>query len=118
MRRYKPDYTPAKPWPKILELEQSLGANLARMVELVQHIISSGLAERLFAYTSHFDLTISNRDPINWAEGSLKVIFDPILQMADFEYRSVPGKPMEFIRQYPAAQLIEKFDQFVQWIGW
>jgi hypothetical protein len=38
--------------------------------------------------------------------------------MADFEYRPVPGKPLEFIRHYPAAQLIEKFDQFVKWIRW
>jgi hypothetical protein len=118
MQRYQPSHTPADSWSKILELEESLGADLAPMAGLVRHIISSGLAERLFAYTSHFDLTISNRDPINWAEGSLKVTFDPVLQMADFEYRPVPGKPLEFIRHYPAAQLIEKFDQFVKWIRW
>lgn len=94
------------------------------MLELVQHIISSGASSRLFAFTSLDKLTISNYEPLEGAE-VLQVHFDRQQRVFCFEYYATRGPEMrydrsqpEFHRHYPVEKGIEKLDQFLHWMGW
>ena len=92
------------------------------MLALVQHIVSSGAAKRLFAYTSLDVLKVSNHEPMDDTE-LLIINFDREQQLFCFEYYATLWKlydyeQPEFRRQYPAEAGVEKFDQFLRWIHW
>ena len=94
------------------------------MLELVQHIISSGASSRLFAYASLDTLKVSNYEPLEASE-ILHIHFDRQKQLFYFNYFSsnrggklYDKEQPEFQRQYPAEVGLEKFDQFLRWIRW
>ena len=94
------------------------------MLELVQHIISSGASTRLFAYTSLDTLKVSNYEPLEASE-ILSIHFDRQNQLFCFDYFATANgsklynqKQPEFHRKYPADAATEKFDQFLRWIRW
>ncbi|GAB3859191.1 hypothetical protein GCM10028822_35350 [Hymenobacter terrigena] len=119
--------TQPQDWAFIAACYQSLnkqGWRHERMLELVQHIISSGAASRLFAYTSLDTLNVSNYEPLEDSE-ILRIHFDRQKQLFCFEYfASATGSKLydqvqpEFQRWYSSEIGIEKFDQFLRWIRW
>lgn len=99
------------------------------MLDLVQHIISSGASDHLFAYTSLDNLKVSSYEPLENTE-ILHIKFDRQKQVFCFEYYATEynvtwgtekrhdQEQPEFHRYYPAEAGIEKFDQFLRWIRW
>ena len=73
-----------------------------RFMELINHIKSLALSKRLYATTSLDTLLISIYDPIEW----------------HFDYYAVPHQKPECSRIYVADMGINKFDNFIQIIGW
>jgi hypothetical protein len=121
--------TKTKPqdWAYIAAAYQTLnnhGWGHERMLELVQHIISSGASSRLFAFTSLDRLNVSSYEPLEKSE-ILHIHFDRQNQLFCFDYFATSNSSKlydqeqpEFQRQYPAEAGIEKFNQFLQWIRW
>jgi hypothetical protein len=88
------------------------------MIELIQHIINSGVAGRLFAYSSMDKLVISVYETIDPQKDALHVTFDLAVDKWNFVYYAKPYTEPEFERTYPSAQGIEKFDHFLDMIRW
>ena len=118
--------TKSQDWAYIAATYQALnnkGWGHERMSALVQHIISSGAAIRLFAYTSHDTLKVGIYEQLEENE-LLYIYFDRQKQIFCFDYFASRGGKIyeseqpEFRRQYPAEEGIEKFDQFLRWIRW
>ncbi|MGI4884214.1 MAG: hypothetical protein ACRYFR_04570 [Janthinobacterium lividum] len=107
-------------WASIAAHYQDLTAHGwgPEMLELVQHVISSGASSRLFAFTSLDKLKVSNCEPLENTE-VLRIHFDRKRQVFCFAYHATwgPTQP-EFNREYPVEKGVEKFDQFLRWIGW
>ena len=121
MTKNKPPTAKARPWKEIEEHYVDLnnkGWGHHRLLELVRHIKSSGLQERLFAYTSLDKLIISIYDPIERDRESLHIDFDRDNQRWDFKYISIPSEQGGFERQYEADLGLEKFDKFISMIKW
>ena len=93
------------------------------MLALVQHIVSSGTSNRLFAYTSLDTPNVSNYELLEVSE-TLRIHFNRQNQLFYFDYfASDSGEPYqkaqpEFQRHYSAEAGAEKFDQFLRWIRW
>ena len=90
------------------------------MLTLVQHIVSSGAADRLFAYTTHATLKVGIYESRVHREEELHIEFDGQEQVFHFDYYAINEvrKQPEFHRKYPREVGIEKFDQFLRWIRW
>jgi len=88
------------------------------MVNLVRHIRAKYTAGRLHAITSMHTLIVSVNNPIELNRENLRVDYRFGDREWEFNYFSKPFKPAEFSRRYPAPLGIEKFDSFVQMIGW
>jgi hypothetical protein len=71
-----------------------------KMVELVQHIRSSGLDKRLFASTSLDTLIISIDDDIVRYKDALHIKYDLAANFWRFEYYAKPFHAAEFGRTY------------------
>ena len=111
----------ARPWNEIEEHYVDLnnkGWGHDRLLGLVRHIRSSGLQDRLFAFTSVDKLIISIYDPIERDRESLHIDFDRHNQRWDFKYISIPNEKGGFERQYEANLGLEKFDKFISMIKW
>ena len=119
-RIYTPQTAKTCPWNEIEEhfTKWFSGVYADNIARLVKHIISSGLSERLFAYTSMDKLVISNYEPIEWNKDALHITFNTYDQKWTFEYYANPFQKAEFVRIYPLEKGIEKFDNFVKMIGW
>ena len=89
-----------------------------RYVELVRHIRTSGLSDRLFAYTSLYNLNIGIYNPIELGVEVLTIQFDITTRKWHFFYCPKPFEPIEFERYYEADKGIEKFDQFIEMLKW
>lgn len=115
-----PQTAKTRPWNEIEEhfTKWFHGIYADNIAKLVGHIISSGLCERLFAFTSMDKLVIANYEPIDWNKDTLNITFHHDEQKWTFEYFASPFKKAEFVRIYPADKGIEKFDNFVEMIGW
>ena len=112
----------AKSWPSIIDFYQDL-TNYGwghEILALIQHIISSGAAERLFAYTSHATLKISIYASRTWNTEELIIDFDQQKKVFRFQYyaRQMINEQPEFYREYAPEIAAEKFDQFLRWIRW
>lgn len=94
------------------------GGSHIYMQDLVRHIRSSELANRLFAYKSMDKLVVSNDQRIDPFKDALHIRFDLASQQWHFSYFAVPFRPAEFERFYPPDTGIEKFNQFLKWIRW
>ena len=80
--------TKPQDWDYIAALYQDLnnfGWGHEKMLALVQHIISSGASNRLFAYTSLDTLKVSNYEPLEASE-ILRIHFDRRKQLFCFDY--------------------------------
>jgi hypothetical protein len=119
--KYKPQTTKARSWDEIEEHYIDLnkhGWGHDKLLELVRHIKTTGLKDRLFAYTSMDKLVVSIYDPVEWNREALHIEFDRQNQQWDFKYISRPNEKLEFERKYDAALGIEKFEKFVSTIKW
>lgn len=119
--KYVPRTANARPWNEIeahyLNLNEH-GWGHDKLLALVRHIKSTGLSNRLFAFTSLDKLVISIYEVIEWNRESLHIEFDRDAQKWSFKYFSKPFQDAEFIRQYDTDAGIEKFDHFVSLIKW
>ena len=90
------------------------------LLTLTQHIVTSGAAERLFAYTSHATLKISIYASRCANTEELIIDFDQQRQLFCFQYYARPllHEQPEFYREYPPETVTDKFDQFLRWIRW
>jgi hypothetical protein len=88
------------------------------MFSLIQHIISSGLSNRLYGVISLDRLILSIYDQIEIHREALHVRFDIASEKWEFKYFSVPYKPPEFERSYERDKGIEKFNAFIKMINW
>jgi hypothetical protein len=89
-----------------------------KMIELIQYIRSSGIASRLFAYSSMDKLVISIYETIDPRRDALHITFDLVVDKWRFVYYAKPYTDPEFERMYPPAKGIEKFDNFLHMIRW
>ena len=94
------------------------GIEYEPMLNLIQHIRSSGLNERLYAITSLNELIVGIFDEIEWNKEVLHISFDAEQKKWEFKYWPLPNKPFEFERNYNEEFGIEKFDQFIKYIKW
>jgi hypothetical protein len=112
----------AQSWPSIVAFYQDLTSYGwgHEMLVLTQHIIASGAAERLFAYTSHATLKISIYPSRAGQTEELIIDFDQQKKVFYFQYYARPmlHEQPEFYREYLPEIAAEKFDQFVSWIRW
>jgi hypothetical protein len=69
-------------------------------------------------YTSLDKLVISIYETIDPREEALHVSFDLRLNKWHFEYFAKPFIDSEFVRNYPAEEGVEKFDNFLKMIRW
>ena len=93
------------------------------MLALVQHIVSSGTSNRLFAYTSLDTPNVSNYELLEVSE-TLRIHFNRQNQLFYFDYFASDSGELyqkaqpKFQRHYSAKAGTEKFDQFLRWICW
>lgn len=116
-RIHKPQFIKVQPWDNIEEHFIHLKGH-HRLVELVRHIISCGLSERLFAFTSVDKLVVGIYDPMERDREALHIEFDRQNQKWYFKYLSKPNVGSEFERLYDAEKGIEKFDNFIRIMRW
>ena len=88
------------------------------MLKLVRHIIVSGLSKRLYGSTSLDKLIISIYNPIEYDRESIHISFDVLTRKWHFEYFSIPFQKSEFVRTCSEEKGIEKFQSFIEMIGW
>ena len=110
----------ARPWDEIEERFRFSrgGMHAENLGSLITHIRKSGLSNRLFAVASMDKLIVSIYNPLEWNRESLHISFDVGKAEWHFEYRSMPFRSAEFVRNYPWELGAEKFDQFIELIGW
>lgn len=89
-----------------------------RLLELIRHIKTFKLAERLYGSTSMDKLVISIYDPLDYQKESLHIQFDLVTKKWHFEYQAMPFQKPEFVRTYNEEKGIEKFDNFIKMINW
>jgi hypothetical protein len=91
------------------------------ILEVVRYLRANGTAERLFAYTSLYNLVISLYDQIEPHRESLHIrreINGVGGYYWELSYYARPDLESEFVRQYPAGTLCEKLDAFLRYIRW
>jgi hypothetical protein len=121
MKKHNPPLTPARSWASIEKGYADLiehGLKLEPMLALVQHIQSTQLSERLYAYTSMHKLVIGIYPEIEWNREALHIEFDINTRKWYFRYYAKPFEPIEMERSYNENAGIEKLDQFIRFIRW
>ncbi|MGB3338773.1 MAG: hypothetical protein WBA73_16480 [Devosia sp.] len=115
-----PFHPTARPWEEMLVSysERDGPWPQAVLVPLLQHIVQAGYAKRLFGYTHRAGLFVTNYPNIVHGKDELAVLPVPPRSSVRFEYSASPLAPVEFAREYPPDQLIEKFDSFVAMVRW
>lgn len=89
-----------------------------KLIELVRHIKSSGMSNRLYGSTSMDKLVVSIYEEIEYRKESLHITFNLDKKEWNFEYFAQPFQEPEFIRTYSIDKGIEKFDNFIKMINW
>lgn len=117
MLPYKPRIIKTKDWNSIEEYYASF-QNYAPFTELIKHIRTSGLSNRLFAFTSVQTLIIGIYDPLEWDRETLHIELDPYNRFWKFKYYSQPFSKAEYVQKYPLKQGIEKLNTFIKIIKW
>lgn len=120
LNKYRPKLCKIRSWNEIeQDFNECFGEQYRTTIaELVRHINTSGLADRLFGVMSMDKLVIGIYDPVEWDRETLHVTFDTRKKEWHFVYHAMPFRPPEFVRTYPVEKGIGKFDNFVQIIGW
>jgi len=119
--KYKPQTSKVKPWAAIEDFYVDLIANYGweqYLLDLVRHIRSTRLSDRLYACTSLDRLIVSIYDPIEFNKEVLIIAYNRSKQKWHFTYRAQPFAPIEFEREYEPSKGIEKFDNFIKMIRW
>jgi len=88
------------------------------LLDLVNHIIDSGMSKRLFAYTSVHKLVVGIYEKIEYNSEALHIEFDIDNSKWNFNFHSKPFEPIEFQRTYNVELGIDKFDQIVKYLNW
>lgn len=118
-QKYIPNSTKAQSWDYIENrFVTDFGHCHIKLIELVRHIKSSGLSDRLFGSTSMDKLVVSIYDELDYRKESLHITFDLDKDKWNFIYFAMPFQEPEFVRTYSADKGIEKFDNFVKMINW
>jgi hypothetical protein len=118
---YQPQLIKPHSWPDIEQHYIDLnnhGWQLDPLLQLVRHIMTSGLDGRLYAFTSHEILVIGIYNPMERDRETLHLKFDGQSQQWFFTYYPKPGEPVEWEKIYPADKGTEKFDSFISMIRW
>ncbi|MGX9145240.1 hypothetical protein [Mesorhizobium sp. 128a] len=118
---YTPSTTPLKTWADIEAFYVSLtreAFDQQPMVDLVRHIGAKYTEGRFHALTSMQTLVVSVNNPIELGRENLRVDYLHNDGSWEFNYFSKPFKPAEFTRRYAASLGNEKFDNFLEMIGW
>lgn len=90
---------------------------LQSMVDLVNHIIHSGISNRVYAYTSMDKLVISIYEDLEYNREALHIQYlNP--GKVHFEYFPKPFERSEGDRIYPEAEIIKKFDRYIELLRW
>ena len=89
-----------------------------RLLELVRHIKSSELKDKLHGSTSMDKLVISIYNPMDYQKEALHITFDIKNRKWNFVYKAMPFQDPEFVRTYDEDVGIEKFDNFIKMIKW
>jgi len=78
IRKYNKQTAKARSWDDIEEdfIKWFNGVYKENIAKLIQSIKSSGLTDRLYAYTSMDKLVVSIYDPIEWNREALHITFD------------------------------------------
>ena len=121
MRKYTPTYVQPKDWDEIKSWYSELiqdGLELKPMLDLIEHILTKGYKNRLFATTSLHTLVISIYSEIDLQTEVLKIKFDLATRNWFFDYYGKPFQEAQFSRQYNEDLGIEKFEQFIKFINW
>ncbi len=89
------------------------------ILEIVKHINNDpSLSKRIFAFTSHQDLIISNCSPLLRDKDALHITFELKTKKYKFAYFASPYQAPEFVRTYDSEQIIGKFDNFIKMVSW
>jgi hypothetical protein len=89
-----------------------------RLIELVRHIKSSELSNRLYGSSSMDKLVISIYEELDYRKEALHITFNLDKDEWNFEYYSLPFQAPDFVRIYSADKGIEKLDNFIKMINW
>ena len=118
-RKYQPWNAKAQSWD-FIENRYTVDwqGKHTNLLELVRHIQSSDLKDRLFGSTSMDRLVISTYDPIDYRKEALHITFDLLNREWHFEYIAMPFQEPEFVRTYGEEKGIEKFESFIKMIKW
>ncbi|QES91051.1 hypothetical protein [Rhizosphaericola mali] len=119
LKKYKPWAAKAQSWDYIENRYLTdFGNYHFRFVELVKHIKSSGLSNRLYGSTSMDKLVISIYEELDYRKEALHITFDLVQEKWHFEYFALPFQTPEFVRTYSADKGIEKLENFIKAINW
>jgi hypothetical protein len=121
--KYKATSYKPHSWSEIQEKYEWLmrgeeGWKIQPMIELVKHIRSSGLCDRLFGSTSLDWLHITIYDSIEPGREQLVIRFDEQTRKWSFKYLPYPFRAPEFEREYDADKGIEKLENILRLLKW
>ena len=118
-QKYKPWTSKAQSWDYIENrYVTDFGHCHFKLIELVKHIKSTGLSNRLFGSTSMDKLVISIYEELDYRKESLHITFNVDKEEWNLRYFALPFQEPEFERIYSADKGIEKFDNFIKMINW
>ena len=112
---------PAQKWSGIEERYRKLSNEHGfggEMLTLVQHIRNTGLADRLFAFTSMHDLIIGLYPELERGIETLHVTYDVKNGTYHLAYHASPTQSAEVTRVYSRDVGLQKFDDFIGYLKW
>lgn len=116
-----PWYAESKSWEEIENFYVQLinaGLEFGPMVDLIQHIRSTGISTRIFAFTSMHKLILGIYDKIDWRSEALHVEFNTNNQEFHFAYHPKPYVSTEFNQICAEDVGIRKFMKFLDLMKW
>ena len=121
-RKYKPFQTNAISWEDIEHFYNDLiskGWPLEAIIPLVQYIMNdNNLNQKLFPMTSLDKLIISIYNPIEWQRETLHIHYEKEKNLWNFKYYPYPYQKVEHERNYSGELLVEKFQNYINMLGW
>lgn len=88
------------------------------MVDLVRHLREFGYSERLFAFTSMYELIIGLYPELEHGIETVHVFYDGSKQGYVVRYYATPTKEPEVERFYPREIGLSKFVNFIGYLKW
>jgi hypothetical protein len=107
----------ARPWPEIRAYYENLGSRSGHdvhgIVVLLDWIRDERLEEEIFAYTSMFDLIISDRSPVQCGENTLAVSWISKEKKIKFHYHRLYASTDDMEKVVPEGESIEMLREFL-----